>query len=81
MSGDDAIWSEQFKDGFNRFLQFSEYPERTFHIFVLMIFFMAGSCQEHQDEKSESPVTTDDLIELRSKYSTNWQQSCLFPER
>jgi hypothetical protein len=62
MSDDDP--SEQFKDGFNRFWQLFECPEQTLNIFVLLI--VSFLWQEHQalNEKSESPITTDDPIEL-----------------
>jgi hypothetical protein len=48
MSDDDANPSEQFKDGFNRFWQLFECPERTLIVFVLVIrfdcfIFMAGT--------------------------------------
>ncbi len=41
-------------------------------VFVLLIVSVLW--QEHQDEHSESLMTTDDPIELTSKHSTNWQQ-------
>jgi hypothetical protein len=63
MSDEDANPSEQFKNGFNRFWQLFEFPERTMNIFVLLI--VSFLWQEHQalNEKSESPMTTDDKSE------------------
>ena len=88
MYDDDAYPSEQFKNGFNRFWQLFECPERTMNIFVLLI--VSFLWQEHQalNEKSESPMTTDDPIEpsstnneLTSKYLINWQQIYFRQER
>ncbi len=57
MSDEDASPSEQFKNGFNRFWQLFECPERTMNIYVLLI--VSFSWQEHQalNEKSESQMT------------------------
>jgi hypothetical protein len=55
---DDANPSEQFKDGFNRFLQLFECPKRTLNVFVLLI--VSFLWQEHQalNEKPDSPITS-----------------------
>ena len=88
MSDEDASPSEQFKNGFNRFWQLFECPERTLNIFVLLI--VSFLWQEHQalNEKSESPMTTEDHIEpsstnneLTSKYLIDWQQISFRQER
>jgi hypothetical protein len=46
MFDDDANPSEQFKDGFNRFWQLFECPERTLNVSVLLI--VSFLWQEHQ---------------------------------
>jgi hypothetical protein len=60
MSDEDANPSEHFtgNNGFNRFWQLFECPERTMNIFVLLI--VSFLWQEHQalNEKSESQMTT-----------------------
>ena len=88
MSDDDANLSEHFKNGFNRFWQLFECPERTMNIFVSLI--VSFLWQEHQapNEKSESPMTTDDIseslmttgIELTTN-SHHWQKLYFRQER
>jgi hypothetical protein len=68
----------QFKNGFNRFLQLFECPERTLNIFVSLI--VSFLWQEHQalNEKSESLMTTG--IELTMN-SHHWQKLYFRQER
>ncbi len=75
MSDDDANPSEQFKDGFNRFWQLFECPERTLNHFVLLIVSLLWQevCHEHQalNEKiiispiERKIINLSDPIELR----------------
>jgi hypothetical protein len=76
MSDEDASPSEQFKNGFNRFWQLFECPERTMNIFVLLI--VSFLWQEHQvlNEKSDSPMTTELTMN-----SHHWQQLYFRQER
>jgi hypothetical protein len=73
---EDANPSEQFKNGFNRFWQLFEFPERTLNFFVLLI--VSFLWQEHQalNEKSESPMTTELTMN-----SHHWQQLYFRQER
>ena len=76
MSDDDANLSEHFKNGFNRFWQLFECPERTMNIFVSLI--VSFLWQEHQalNEKSDSPMTTELTMN-----SHHWQQLYFRQER
>jgi hypothetical protein len=59
MSDEDANPSEQFKNGFNRFWQLFECPERTMNIFVLLI--VSFLWQEHQALNEKIRISKDHL--------------------